>query len=90
MDTKIVTETKTTFMDKDFQDNEQKKEESNENKEYVSIENNKKPTNTVSENKLNFPTIFSSLGKSNNDIVTTKEVTFDPLSKSTAGNLKIM
>jgi hypothetical protein len=88
VDTKIVTETKTTFMDKDFQDNEQKKEESNENKEYVSIENNKKPTNTVSENKLNFPTIFSSLGKSNNDIVTTKEVTFDPLSKSTAGTLK--
>ena len=88
LDTKIVTETKTTFMDKDFQDNDQKKEEINENKEYVSIENNKKPSNTVSENKLNFPTIFSSLGKSNNDIVTTKEVTFDPLSKSTAGNLK--
>jgi len=88
MDTKIVTETKTTFMDKDFQDNEQKKEESNENNEYVSIENNKKPTNTVSENKLNFPTIVSSLGKSNNNIVTTKEVTFGPLSKSTAGNLK--
>jgi hypothetical protein len=88
VDTKIVTETKTTFIDKDFQDNEQKKEESKDNKEYVSIENNKEPTNTVSENKLNFPTIFSSLGKSNNDIVTTKEVTFDPLSKSTAGNLK--
>jgi hypothetical protein len=87
-DTKIVTETKTTFMDKDFQDNDQKKEEINENKEYVSIENNKKPSNTISENKLNFPTIFSSPGKSNNDIVTTKEVTFDPLSKSTAGNLK--
>jgi hypothetical protein len=91
LDTKIVTETKTIFMDKDFQvqDNDQKEEEEiNENKEYVSIENNKKPSNTVSENKLNFPTIFSSLGKSNNDIVTTKEVTFDPLSKSTAGNLK--
>ena len=89
LDTKIVTETKTTFMDKDFQDNDQKKEEKiNEKKDYVSIENNKKPSNTVSENKLNFPKIFSSLGKSNNDIVTTKEVTFDPLSKSTAGNLK--
>ena len=89
LDTKIVTETKTTFMDKDFQDNDKKKEEEiNENKEYVSIENNKKPFNTVSENKLNFPTIFSSLGKSNNDIVTTNQVTFDPLSKSTAGNLK--
>ena len=89
LDTKIVTETKTTFMDKDFQDNDQKKEEEiNENKEYVSIENNKKPSNIVSENKLNFPRIFSSLGKSNNDIVTTKKVTFDPLSKSTAGNLK--
>ena len=89
LDTKIVTETKTTFMDKDFQDNDQKKEEEiNEKKEYVSIENNKKPSNTVSENKLNFPRIFSSLGKSNNDIVTTKKVTFDPLSKSTAGNLK--
>jgi len=88
LDTKKVTETKTTFMDKDFQANDQKKEEINENKEYLSIENNKKPSNTVSENKLNFPTIFSSLGKSNNDIVTTKDVTFDPLSKSTAGNLK--
>src|SRR5688572_4108653 len=75
LDTKIVTETKTTFMDKDFQDNDQKKEEEiNENKEYVSIENNKKLSNTVSENMLNFPRIFSSLGKSNNDIVTTKEV----------------
>src|SRR5918994_1505325 len=88
LDTRIVTETKTTFMDKDFQDNDQKKEEINENKECVSIDNDKKPSNTVSENKLNFPTIFSSLGKSNKDIVTTKEVTFDPLSKSTAGNLK--
>ena len=88
LDTKIVTETKTIFMDKDFQDNDQKKEEEINKKEYVSIENNKKPSNTVSENKLNFPTIFSSLGKSNNDIVTTKEVTFDPLSKSTAGNFK--
>jgi hypothetical protein len=89
LDSKIVTETKTTFMDKDFQDNDQKKEEEiNEKEEYVSIENNKKPSNTVSENKLNFPKIFSSVGKSNNDIVTTKEVTFDPLSKSTAGNLK--
>jgi hypothetical protein len=87
LDTKIVTETKTTFMDKDFQDNDQKKEEISENKEYVSIENNKKPSNIVSENKLNFPTIFSLPGKSNNDIVTTNEVTFDPLSKSTAGNL---
>ena len=87
LDTKIVTETRTTLMDKDFQDNDQKQEEINKNKEYVSIENNKKPSNTVSENKLNFPTIFSSLGKSNNDIVTTNEVTFDPLSKSTAGNL---
>src|SRR5688572_6165296 len=75
LDTKIVTETKTNFMDKDFQDNDQKKEEEiNENKEYVSIENNKKLSNTVSENMLNFPRIFSSLGKSNNDIVTTKEV----------------
>jgi hypothetical protein len=88
LDIKKVTETKTTFMDKDFQANDQKKEEINENKDYLSIENNKKPSNTVSENKLNFPTIFSSLGKSNNDIVTTKDVTFDPLSKSTAGNLK--
>lgn len=88
LDTRIVTETKTTFMDKDFQDNDQKKEEIDENKECVSIDNDKKPSNTVSENKLNFPTIFSSLGKSNKDIVTTKEVTFDPLSKSTAGNLK--
>jgi hypothetical protein len=88
LDTKIVTETKTTFMDKDSQDNDQKKEEINENKEYGSIEKNKKPSNTINENKLNFPTIFSSLGKSNNDIVTTKEVTFDPLSKSAAGNLK--
>ena len=88
LDTKIVTETKTTFMDKDFQDNDQKKEEIDENKECVSIDNDKKPSNTVSENKLNFPTIFSSLGKSNKDIVTTKEVTFDPLSKSTEGNLK--
>ena len=87
-DTRIVTETKTTFMDKDFQDNDQKKEEINENKECVSIDYDKKPSNTVSENKLNFPTIFSSLGKSNKDIVTTKEVTFDPSSKSTAGNLK--
>ena len=86
LDTRIVTET--TFMDKDFQDNDQKKEEINENKECVSIDNDKKPSNTVSENKLKFPTIFSSLGKSNKDIVTTKEVTFDPLSKSTAGNLK--
>lgn len=88
LDTRIVTETKTTFMDKDFQDNDQKKEEIDENKECVSIDNDKKPSNTVSENKLNFPTIFSSLGKSNKDIVTTKEVTFDPLSKSTEGNLK--
>lgn len=88
LDIKKVTETKTTFMDEDFQANDQKKEEINENKDYLSIENNKKPSNTVSENKLNFPTIFSSLGKSNNDIVTTKDVTFDPLSKSTAGNLK--
>jgi len=89
LDTKIVTETKTTFMDKDFQANDQKKEEEiNEKKEYVSIENNKKPSNTVSENKLNFPTILRSLGKSNNDIVTTKEVTSDPLGKSTAGDLK--
>ena len=88
LDTRIVTETKTTFMDKDFQDNDQKKEEINENKECISIDNDKKPSNTVSENRLNFPTIFSSLGKSNKDIVTTKEVTFDPLSKSTAGNLK--
>jgi len=88
LDTRIVTETKTTFMDKDFQDNDQKKEEIDENKECVSIDNDKKPSNAVSENKLNFPTIFSSLGKSNKDIVTTKEVTFDPLSKSTAGNLK--
>jgi hypothetical protein len=88
LDIKKVTETKTTFMDKDFQANDQKKEEINENKDYLSIENNKKPSNTVSENKLNFPTIFSSLGKANNDIVTTKEVTFDPLTKSTAGNLK--
>ena len=87
-DTRIVTETKTTFMDKDFQDNDQKKEEIDENKECVIIDNDKKPSNTVSENKLNFPTIFSSLGKSNKDIVTTKEVTFDPLSKSTEGNLK--
>jgi hypothetical protein len=88
LDIKKVTETKTTFMDKDFQANDQKKEEINENKDYLSIENNKKPSNTVSENKLNFPTIFSSLGESNNDIVTIKKVTFDPLSKSTAGNLK--
>ena len=89
LDTKIVTETQTTFMDKDFQDNDKKKEEEiNENKEHVSIEDNKKPFDTVSENKLNFPTIFSSLGKSNNDIVSTNQVTFDPLSKSTAGNLK--
>jgi hypothetical protein len=88
LDIKKVTERKTTFMDKDFQANDQKKEEINENKDYLSIENNKKPSNTVSENKLNFPKIFSSVGKSNNDIVTTKEVTFDPLSKSTAGNLK--
>lgn len=88
LDTRIVTETKTTFMDKDFQDNDQKKEEIDENKECVSIDNDKKPSNAVSENKLNFPTIFSSLGKSNKDIVTTKEVTFDPLSKSTEGNLK--
>ena len=88
LDIKKVTDTNTTFMDKDFQANDQKKEEINENKDYLSIENNKKPSNTVSENKLNFPTIFSSLGKSNNDIVTTKDVTFDPLSKSTAGNLK--
>jgi hypothetical protein len=87
LDIKKVTERKTTFMDKDFQANDQKKEEINENKDYLSIENNKKPSNTVSENKLNFPTIFSSLGKSNNDIVTTKDVTFDPLSKSTSGNL---
>jgi len=87
LDTSIVTATKTTFMDKDFQDIDQKKEETNENKEYVNIENNEKPFNRVSENKLNFPTIFSWLGKSKTDIVTTK-MTLDPLSKSTAGNFK--
>ena len=86
--TKKVTETK-TFMEKDLRDNDQKKLEINGN-EYLSVENDKESSNSVVENNLNFPTIFSSLGnKANNtdDVVTTK-ITFDPLSKNAEGNLK--
>ncbi|MGH9982001.1 MAG: hypothetical protein ACRD6U_10670 [Nitrososphaeraceae archaeon] len=88
LDAAKVTET-STFIEKDLQDNYQKKSEIN-GKEYLSVEHDKQSFNSVFENNLNIPTIFSSLGNkpsSTEDVVTTK-IVFDPINKKAEESLK--
>jgi hypothetical protein len=88
LDTEKVTET-STFIEKDLQDNYQKKLGNNNGKEYLSGENDKQSINSLVENNLNIPTIFGSLGTkaSTDDVVTTKMVT-DPINQKAEGSLK--
>jgi hypothetical protein len=93
IDTKEFTEAR-TFLDKDPLDKDQKKQEINDKneaaaeEEYLHIESDKKPSNTVVQNKSNFPIIFSSQGNFHYDTVTNKATTFDPSSKNSEGSLK--
>jgi hypothetical protein len=91
VDTKEFTENK-TFLDKDPLYKDQKKQEINDKKEaeeeYSIIENEKKSSNTVIQNKSNFPIIFSSPRNFHYDTITNKETTFDPSSKNSEGSLK--
>jgi hypothetical protein len=93
IDTKEFTEAR-TFLDKDPLDKDQKKQEINDKneaaaeEEYLRIESDKKPSNTVVQNKSNFPIIFSSQGNFHYDTVINKATTFDPSSKNSEGSLK--
>jgi hypothetical protein len=93
IETKEFTEAR-TFLDKDPLDKDQKKQEINDKneaaaeEEYLRIESDKKPSNTVVQNKSNFPIIFSSQGNFHYDTVTNKATTFDPSSKNSEGSLK--
>ncbi len=94
IETKEFTEAR-TFLDKDPLDKDQKKQEINDKKEeeaeeeeYLRIQSDKKPSNTVIQNKSNFPIIFGSQGNFHYDTVTNKATTFDPSSKNSEGSLK--
>ncbi|HEU5461853.1 MAG TPA: hypothetical protein VFU79_06235 [Nitrososphaeraceae archaeon] len=88
LDTEKVTQI-STFIEKDLQDNYQKKSENNNGKESLSGEHDKQSINSLVENNLNIPTIFGSLGTkaSTDDVVTTKMVT-DPINQKAEGSLK--
>lgn len=93
VDTKKFAEAR-TFLDKDPLDKEQKKQESNDKneaapeEEYLHNESDKKPSNTVIQNKSNFPIIFSSQENFHYNTITNKATTFDPSSKNSEGSLK--
>jgi hypothetical protein len=78
---KVIQDNIFTFTDKDLRNNFQEKLEVND-KEHLSTQNDKKYVNNLTEKNLNIPKIFSFRDvKSENEIVTTNNGTFDPLRK---------
>ncbi len=78
---KVIQDNIFTFTDKDLPNNFQEKLEVND-KEHLSTQNDKKYVNNLTEKNLNIPKIFSFRDvKSENEIVTTNNGTFDPLRK---------
>ncbi|MGZ5486236.1 MAG: hypothetical protein ACXWFB_10075, partial [Nitrososphaeraceae archaeon] len=78
---KVIQDNIFTFTDKDLRNNLQEKLEVND-KEHLSTQNDKKYVNNLTEKNLNIPKIFSFRDvKSENEIVTTNNGTFDPLRK---------
>ena len=80
---KVIQDNIFTFTDKDLRNNFQEKLEVND-KEHLSTQNDKKYVTNLTEKNLNIPKIFSFRDvKSENEIVTTNNGTFDPLRKIT-------
>ncbi|MGI9011977.1 MAG: hypothetical protein ACR2F1_12435 [Nitrososphaeraceae archaeon] len=78
---KVIQNNIFAFTDKDLRNNFQEKLEVND-KEHLSTQNDKKYVNNLTEKNLNIPKIFSFRDvKSENEIVTTNNGTFDPLRK---------
>ena len=78
---KVIQDNIFTFTDKDLPNNFQEKLEVND-KEHLSTQNDKKYVNNLTEKNLNIPKIFSFRDvRSENEIVTTNNGTFDPLRK---------